>query len=106
MQASILDCEAFDPFPFAQDFRSAPKVDVGGREIAQALMIAAMIVVLDKGADLRLELARKIIVFEENAVLERLMPTLDLALRLRMQGRAADMLDVVVVEPCRQIAEM
>lgn len=63
LQAPILDCEAFEAFPFAQDFGCAPRVDVGGCEIAQALMIAAMIIVLDEGRDLRLELAGKIIIF-------------------------------------------
>jgi hypothetical protein len=31
---------------------SAPKVDIGGREIAQAFVIALMIVVLDEGIEL------------------------------------------------------
>ena len=61
MQASILDCDAFDPLSFMQDFCATSAVDLGGREIVQALVIAAVIVVLDEGGDLRLQVARQII---------------------------------------------
>jgi hypothetical protein len=47
LQAAILDCDSFDPFSFQQDGLSAAEVDVGWREIVQALVIAAMIVVID-----------------------------------------------------------
>jgi hypothetical protein len=64
------------------------EVDVSGREIAQALVITAIVVVLDESANIRLQVVWKIIVLHQDAVLERLMPTLDLALRLRMIRRA------------------
>ena len=51
-----------------------------------------MIVVLDEGLDLPFEIAGQVVVLEQDAVLERLMPALDLALGLGMVGRAADML--------------
>ena len=89
LQASILDCDAFDPFSFAQDFCAASAVDVGGREIVQALVIAAMIVVIDEGADLRLQVARQIIIFEQDAVLERLMPALETVSVQRLPCSAA-----------------
>ena len=41
---------------------------------------------------------------EQDAVLERLMPTLDFALGLRMVGRSADMLDVLLAQPIGKIA--
>jgi hypothetical protein len=104
LQAAILDCDAFDPLSFAQDFGGASVVDVGRREIIQALVIAAMIVVLDEGGDLRLQIARQVIFLEQDAVLERLMPALDLALRLRMSRCAAHMRDVAFAQPFRQIA--
>ena len=63
-----------------------------------------MVVVLDKGGNLRLEIARQLVVFEQDAVPERLMPTLDLALGLRMTWRTAQMLDVSLAKPFRQIA--
>ena len=67
-------------------------------------MVAPVIVVLDEARDLSFEITWQIIVFEQNAVLERLVPALDLALGLRMTGRAADVLDVAVAEPFREIA--
>jgi hypothetical protein len=47
LQASFLDCVSFDSFSFQQDCLTAPEVHVGRGLIAQALMIAPMIVVID-----------------------------------------------------------
>ena len=71
---------------------TASKVDVGRGEIAEALMVAAMIVVLDEGRDLAFEIAGQVVVFQQDAVLQGLMPAFDLALCLRMAGRTADVL--------------
>lgn len=62
-----------------------------------------MVVVGDEGANLLLEIARQVTVLEQNAVLERLMPTLDLALRLRMQRGASDMFHALLLEPVSQV---
>ena len=43
-------------------------------------MIALVVVVLDEGVDLGFEIARQEVVFEQDAVLEGLMPPLDFAL--------------------------
>jgi len=59
---------------------AAPELDVGGGEIAEALVIAPMIVVGDEGIDLGLEVAGQVVVLEQNAVLQRLVPALDLTL--------------------------
>ncbi len=67
-------------------------------------MVAAVIVVADEVADLRFEVSRQIVVLQKDAVLERLMPALDLALRLRMVGRAADVRHAMIVEPFGEIA--
>ena len=104
MERSGLGCEAFDPFSLPEDFRAASEADVSWGEIAQALVIAAIVIVLDEGGDLRLQLSWKILVLQADSVLERLMPALDFALRLRMARRAADMIHVVIAEPCCQIA--
>jgi hypothetical protein len=48
-----------------------------------------MVVVLDEFADLGFQVAGQIIVLQQNAVLQRLMPAFDLALRLGMAGSAA-----------------
>jgi hypothetical protein len=55
LQPSLLYGLAFDLLPFQQDGLAASEVDIGGGEIAQALVIALVIVVGDKGFDLGLE---------------------------------------------------
>jgi hypothetical protein len=45
-----------------------------------------MVVVFDERVDLSFEIAGQIIVLQQDAVLERLMPTLDLALGLRVKS--------------------
>jgi hypothetical protein len=71
VQASVLDGFAFDPFSFQQDGLTAPEVDVGRRQIVDALVVAQMIVVGDEGFDPSLELAGQIVVLQQDAVLER-----------------------------------
>ena len=51
LQAPVLDGLSFGPFPFQQDSWAAPEVDIGGREVIQALVVAPMVVVLDEGAE-------------------------------------------------------
>jgi hypothetical protein len=77
-QAAICNCLSFDPFSFDQNGLASPEVDVGGRQVADALMIAQVIVIGDEGLDLGFEIARQVIVLEQDPVLERLMPALDL----------------------------
>ena len=48
LQSSVFDGLSFDPFALKQDGLAASEVDVGGREVLQALVIAAVIVVLDE----------------------------------------------------------
>jgi len=52
-QAAIGNCLPFDPFPFDQDNLASPKVDVGGRQVACALMLSQMIVIGDSNSKLR-----------------------------------------------------
>ena len=99
LQSSLVDRFAFDPFSFEQDGLPASEVDVGGREVVQAFVISVVIVVRDERVDLRFEVARQIVVLQQNAVLERLMPAFDLALGLRMVGRAAHMGHTLLLEP-------
>ena len=102
-QAAVGDCLSFDPFPFDQNGLAPPEVDVGGRQVGDALVISQVIVVGDEGLDLGFEIARQVIVLEQDPVLERLMPALDLALGHRMIRRAADMLHVLAVEPFGEV---
>ena len=90
LQAAILDCGSFDPFSFQQDGLSAAEVNVGRRDIVQALVIAAMVVVIDEGVDSGFQVAGQIVVFQQDAVLQGLMPAFDLALCVRMAWGAAD----------------
>ena len=62
-------------------------------------MVAVMIVVGDEPLDAGVEIARQEVVLQQDAVLESLMPSLDLALRLRVVGRTSDMIHAVIIEP-------
>ena len=65
LQATVCDCLAFDPFAFEEDCLSPSEVDVSRREIGQALVIAGMVVVLDEGRDLAVEIAGQVIMLED-----------------------------------------
>ena len=63
---------------------TATCVDVGGCQVVQALVIALVIVVPNEGGDLCFKVTGQEVVLQQDAVLEGLMPTLDLALGLWM----------------------
>ena len=77
-------------------------------QVVQAFMISPRVVVVDEVCELPLKVARKIIVFKQDAVFHRAMPALDLTLRLRMIGLAACVRDLALLEPslqlCRDVA--
>ena len=104
LSASLIDGASLDVVTSFEDARSSSEVDVSRCEIAQAFMVTAMVVVIDERADLSLEIAGQIIILKQDAVLERLMPTLDLALRLRVAGRAAHVTDIAFVHPLSQVS--
>lgn len=79
MQASGSDCVAFDPFPFQQDGVASPEVDFGRRESGDALVVSQMVVVDDEVSNCLFENARQIVVPEQDAVLEGLVPAFDRA---------------------------
>ena len=54
--------------------------------------------------DLGFEITGQIVIFQQDPVLQGLVPTLDLALGLRMVGSASDMLHAPIVEPFSQVA--
>ncbi len=64
----------------------------------------AVVVVVDESFDLRLEVARQVVVFQCDAVLQGLVPALDLALCLGVAGRAANMVHGLLAQPLRQLA--
>jgi hypothetical protein len=67
-QAAIGDCLSFDPFSFNQNGLAAAEVDIAWRQIADALVIAQVIVVSDEDLDLGFEIARQVVVFELDTV--------------------------------------
>ena len=80
LQAAVGDGLSFDPFSFCQDCWTASEVDVGRGEIVDALVVAAVVVVVDEGRDLGFEIAGQEVIFQQDAVLEGLVPALDFAL--------------------------
>lgn len=52
--------------------------------VVERLMIALVIVVIHEAPDPLVQLARQVVVLQQNLVLQRLVPTLDLTLRLRV----------------------
>ena len=57
VRSSQFDGLSFDPFALKQDGLTASEVDVGRRQVPQALMVASMIVVIDEAIDVRFEIA-------------------------------------------------
>jgi hypothetical protein len=55
LQSSLFDGVAFDPFPFQYDGLATTEVDIGWRQVLQAFVVAAVIVVLDEAGDPGLE---------------------------------------------------
>ena len=103
LQATVCDCLALDPFAFEEDGLSAPGVDVSRGEIVEALVIARMVVVRHEGGDLAFEIAGQVVVLKQDAILEGLMPALDLTLGLWVIRGAADVLHFLPIQPLREI---
>ena len=62
-------------------------------------MVAPMIVMIDKCFDLDFEVAGQEVMFQQDAVLEGLVPALDFALGLRVVWRAARVFHAFVLQP-------
>jgi hypothetical protein len=74
LQAALPDCVLLDLLSRFQDLRAATMIDVGGREVDEALVVAAIVVVIDEGGDLPFEVSRQEVVFQQDAVLQGLVP--------------------------------
>ena len=101
VQAAVLDGQFLDLFRPFDNGGVTPEVGVGWCDVIDALVVAVVIVMLDEGADLVFKVARQEIVFQQDLVLEGLMPALDLTLGLRVVGSPSNMVHVVIVEPVR-----
>ena len=103
LQASMLDSLAFDPFALFDDGFGPAKIGVGWCHVVEALVITPVVVMLDEGTDLSLQVAGQEVIFQEDAVFKGLMPTLDLALGLGMHGGAPDMAHALGLDIVRQL---
>ena len=86
LPAAMLDGLSFDPFALFDDGCGPAEVGVCRGHVVEALMIAPVIVMPDEGGDLGLQIAGQEVVLEQDAVLEGLVPALDLALGLGCIG--------------------
>jgi hypothetical protein len=62
-QAPLEHGFSFDLLSLLQDLLIAPEVDIGGRHVSKALVVAAVVVLVDKGADLPFQVAGREVVF-------------------------------------------
>ena len=97
-QAPMLDGFALDPFAVFDDGFGPSEVGVGGCHIVEALVVAPVIIVLDEGLDLAFEIARQEVIFEQDVVLQGLMPAFDLSLCLGMERSTANMIHAIGVD--------
>jgi hypothetical protein len=73
---------------------ASTEVHVGRRQIARALVVALVVIVIDEPGDSAFKIARQVIILEQDAVFERVMPVFGLGLCLRVVGRAANVAHV------------
>lgn len=67
-------------------------------------MIAPVIIVADKFVERRLQAFLLKVIFQQDAVLQHLMPSLNLTLRLRMTGRARAHANFSLPQPLCEVA--
>ena len=72
-QAAVSDGQFLDRPPGVEDGLAAAEVDVSGGQVAEALVIPGMVVVFDESGHLPFEIIWQIVIFEQDAVLERLV---------------------------------
>lgn len=86
-QATVLDCQLLDFLPPFDDGSVASEVDIGGCQVADAFVISAVVVEIDDGVNLAFKMTRQVIILQQDAVFQRLVPAPDFALGLRMVWR-------------------
>jgi hypothetical protein len=91
-----------DALAFCEDCLSSPEVDISRSEVVEALVIADVVIVRDEGVDLPFKITGQIVVVEQDAALQGLVPTLDLALGLRVIRRPTHMLHTLILKPLGQ----
>jgi len=94
----------FDLTSGVEDLVGSAEVHIGRCQVVQAFVVAVVIVVIDEGCDGALKIARQVIVLEQDAALERQVPSLDLALGHQMIGLAMGVGHTLAVEPVGKFA--
>ena len=102
LQASMFDGLSLDPFSSMDDGRGSAEVSISGRYVFQALVVAPVVIVLDERLDLLLQVTGQEVVLQEDAILQGLVPALNLALCLGMEWSAAHMAHAVRLDPFGQ----
>ena len=64
LQPPSLDGLGFDLLSHFQDLRTAAVIDVGGRQVSQALVVSVMVVVVDESADPPFKITGQEVVFQ------------------------------------------
>jgi len=98
LQAAFSDCLFLDLLSHLQDLCASSVIDVGGRQIVQALVVTMVVVVVDESADLAFQIAGQEVVFQENPVFHGLMPPFDLALGLGVMWRTTNVIHAFVLK--------
>ena len=106
VQAAVFECNFLDVFSPFNDCGVTPEVGVGWCDVADALVVSMIVVMIHEGADLQFKIAGQVIVFEENLVLEGLMPSLDFTLCLRVVRCPSNMTHAVILEPVSEVPEI
>ena len=102
LQASMFDGLSLDPFSSLDDGCGSAEVSIGGSYVFQALVVAPVVIVLDERLDLLLQVTGQEVILQEDAVLQGLVPALNLALCLGMEWSAAYMAHAMRLDPLGQ----
>jgi hypothetical protein len=102
-QTAVLCGFYFDALSLGQHGFATTKIDVSRSQVADPLVVAVVVVVIDECGDGGFKFPVEEVVFEQDAVLQGLVQALDLFLRLGMHGRAANMYHTFVFEVFRQV---
>ena len=103
LQPALSDCLFLDLLSHFQDRPTPTVVDVGRRQVIQALVVSPSVVVSDEVADLAFKIPRQIVVLQQNPVLHGLVPAFDLALGLWVVRRSADVIHTLGIEVVGQV---
>ncbi len=103
MQASGFDSLSFNLFSLFQDDLTPSEVDIGRGQIIDALVIAVVVVVIHEGFNAGLKISGEEVVFQQDAVLQGLALSFNLALSLGMIRCTPDMAHALALQPISQI---